>query len=98
MLSKDVRNNNKLVFLQAISLCFLPEEKRDTELLGALEVELPEDGDMAEVITDLMYAFQAFFNQVTESEIDPLEFLAVLTRLLFQDKLALASEKGNDDA
>lgn len=44
--SDDIRQSNKLVFLQAIGSCFAPAEERDPEALGTLT--LPEDGNMTE--------------------------------------------------
>lgn len=92
--SDDIRQSNKLVFLQAVGSCFAPAEERDPEALGTLT--LPEDGNMTEVITDLFYAVQAFFNSATNGSEDPLDFLGILTRLVFQDKL-LKEDNNNDD-
>lgn len=87
---ENERTQNKLIFLTAISDVFRDDEDRELDSVG--RIEMPEDGDLTKVMTDLFYAVQTFFNMTTESEVDPVEFISILTRLIFQDQMA----KNND--
>lgn len=80
---KSEHTQNKLIFMIAISDAFRDDEDRELDNVG--KIEIPEDGDFTKVMTELFYAVQAFYNMTTESEADPLDFLSILTRLVFQD-------------
>lgn len=82
------RINNKMIFFTALSDAFREDENR--ELSAAGTVELEENAN--ENIMDIFYAFLMLFNVLTESNADPLDFLNILTRLLFQDKLTQEKE------
>lgn len=90
-LHKHKRLSNRFVFCVALKDAFREEEER--ELYAAGNVELNE-GSANETIMDMFYAFQVVFNEITDSNVDPLEFLSILTRLLFQDKLG---DTGSED-
>lgn len=82
---ENERTQNKLIFLTAISDAFRDDEERELDNIG--KIEIPEDGNLTKVMTELFYAVQTFYNLTTESEADPLEFLSILTRLVFQDNV-----------
>lgn len=91
---ENERTQNKLIFLTAISDAFRDDEDRELDSIG--RIEMPEDGDFAKVMTDLFYAVQTFFNMMTESEADSVEFISILTRLVFQDQMAKKNDLEGD--
>lgn len=91
---ENERTQNKLIFLTAISDAFRDDENRELDSIG--RIEMPEDGDFAKVMTDLFYAVQTFFNMMTESEADSVEFISILTRLVFQDQMARNNDLEGD--
>lgn len=84
------RMANKIIFLTAISDAFRNEE--DRELNAAGKIDIPEDGNATPILTDLFYAFKIFYTQISGDNVDPIEFIGVLTRLVFQDQLNDNSE------
>lgn len=79
------RMRNKMIFFTAIEDAFRDDEDRELDVLG--KIEIPEDGNFTNIMTDLFYSVQAFFNLKTNQKLDQLEFLSLLTRLVFQDQL-----------
>lgn len=84
------RMANKIIFLTAISDVFRDEEDRELKAVG--KIDIPEDGNATPILTDLFYAFKAFYTQISGDNVDPIEFIGVLTRLIFQDQLNDNSE------
>lgn len=84
------RMANKIIFLTAISDAFRDEEDRELNADG--KIDIPEDGDATPILTDMFYAFKAFYTQMSGDNVDPIEFIGVLTRLVFQDQLNDNSE------
>lgn len=87
------RMANKIIFLTAISDAFRDEEDRELNAVG--KIDIPEDGNATPILTDLFYAFKAFYTHYTQmsgDNVDPIEFIGVLTRLVFQDQLNDNSE------
>lgn len=84
------RMANKIIFLTAISDAFRNEE--DRELNAAEKIDIPEDGNATPILTDLFYAFKVFYTQISRDNVDHIEFIGVLTRLIFQDQLNDNSE------
>ena len=84
------RMANKIIFLTAISDAFRDEEDRELNAVG--KIDIPEDGNATPILTDLFYAFKAFYTQMFGDNVDPIEFIGVLTRLVFQDQLNDNSE------
>lgn len=84
------RMANKIIFLAAISDAFKDEEDRELNAVG--KIDIPEDGNATPILTDLFYAFKAFYTQISGDNVDPIEFIGVLTRLVFQDQLNDNSE------
>lgn len=80
-----MESTNKIIFLAAIADAFRDEEDRELGAFG--KIEIPEDGNMTQILTDLFYAFKLFYNQISGADADPLEFISVLTRLVVQDQL-----------
>lgn len=80
---KDERLQNKLIFYTAIQDAFRDEDDRELNSVG--KIELSEGKECNDEILDLFYAFNAVFNKLTGSECDPLDFINILIRLLFQD-------------
>lgn len=92
------RMANKIIFLTAISDAFRDEE--DRELNAAGKIDIPEDGNATPILTDLFYAFKIFYTQMSGDNVDPIEFIGVLTRLIFQDQLndnSEAEDNSSDD-
>ena len=81
---------NKIIFLTAIADAFRGEEDRDLNAAG--KIDIPEDGNATPILTDLFYAFKAFYTQMSGDNVDPIEFIGVLTRLIFQDQIKDNSE------
>lgn len=77
------RMANKIIFLTAISDAFRDEEDRELNAVG--KIDIPDDGNATPILTDLFYAFKAFYTQISGDNVDPIEFIGVLTRLIFQD-------------
>lgn len=77
-------------FVTAITDCFKDEDNR--ELYNFPQIE-SEDGN--EIVLSMLYAFQLVVDQLGDTHYDPLEFISVLTRLLFQD--AHAEKVGGAD-
>ena len=84
------RMANKIIFLTAISDAFRDEEDRELNVAG--KIDIPEDGNAIPILTDLFYAFKIFYTQMSGDNVDPIEFIGVLTRLVFQDQLNDNSE------
>lgn len=88
-------NNKKeqmtAAFTTALTDVFKNEEDRELYCIPKIEDE-GENGN--EMILAMFYAFQFVFNIYTGQECDPLEFIAILTRLIFQD---LQESITNDD-
>lgn len=80
-----MESTNKIIFLAAIADAFRDEEDRELGAFG--KIEIPEDGNMTQILTDLFYAFKLFYNQISGADADLLEFISVLTRLAVQDQL-----------
>jgi len=80
-----MESTNKIIFLAAIADAFRDEEDRELGAFG--KIEIPEDGNMTQILTDLFYAFKLFYNQISGADADSLEFISVLTRLAVQDQL-----------
>ena len=88
--NKMDRIANKIIFLTAIADAFRGEE--DRELNAAGKIDIPEDGNATPILTDLFYAFKAFYTQMSGDNVDRIEFIGVLTRLIFQDQIKDNSE------
>ena len=84
------RMANKIIFLTVISDAFKDEEDRELNADGKLDI--PEDGNATPILTDMFYAFKAFYTQMSGDNVDSIEFIGVLTRLVFQDQLNDNSE------
>ena len=84
------RMANKIIFLAAISDAFKDEEDRELNAVG--KIDIPEDGNATPILTDLFYAFKAFYTQISGDNVDPIEFIGVLMRLVFQDQIKDNSE------
>ena len=84
------RMANKIIFLTAISDAFRDEEDRELNAVG--KIDIPEDGNATPILTDLFYAFKIFHTQMSGDNVDPIEFIGVLMRLVFQDQLNDNSE------
>ena len=84
------RMANKIIFLTAISDAFRDEEDRELNAVG--KIDIPDDGNATPILTDLFYAFKAFYTQLSEDNVDPIEFIGVLMRLVFQDQIKDNSE------
>ena len=93
---ENERTQNKLIFLTAISDVFRDDEDRELNSVG--KVEMPEDGDLTNVITDLFFAFQTFFNMITNHGADSIEFISILTRLVCQDQLLRKEDSSDEEA
>ena len=92
------RMANKIIFLTAISDAFRDEEDRELNAVG--KIDIPESGDATPILTDLFYAFKAFYTQLSGDNVDPIEFIGVLMRLVFQDQLndnSEAEDNSSDD-
>lgn len=92
------RMANKIIFLTAISDAFRDEEDRELNAVG--KIDIPEDGNAIPILTDLFYAFMVFYTQMSGDNVDPIEFIGVLTRLIFQDQLndnSEAEDNSSDD-
>ena len=76
-------------FVTAITDCFKDEDNR--ELYSFPQIE-SENGN--EIVLSMFYAFQLVVNQLGDTQYDPIEFIGVLTRLLFQE--AKAKKAGGD--
>ena len=77
-------------FVTAIMDCFKDEDER--ELYSFPQIE-SNDGN--EIVMSMFHAFQLAVNQLGETHYDPLEFISVLTRLIFQE--ANAKKAGGED-
>lgn len=89
------RMANKIIFLTAISDAFKDEEDREINAVG--KIDIPEDGNATPILTDLFYAFKAFYTLMSGDNVDSIEFIGVLTRLVFQDQLNDNSEASETD-
>ncbi|WP_337675434.1 hypothetical protein [Huintestinicola sp.] len=92
------RMATKIIFLTAISDAFRDEEDRELNAVG--KIDIPEDGNATPIFTDLFYAFKIFYTQMSGDNVDPIEFIGVLTRLVFQDQLndnSEAEDNSSDD-
>ncbi len=85
-----MNNEMTMQFVVAIRDCFKDEDNR--ELYSFPQIE-SEDGN--EIALSIFHAFQFVVNQLGDTHYDPLEFISVLTRLLFQD--AHAEKVGGAD-
>ena len=79
-------------FVTAIMDCFKDEDNR--ELCSFPQIE-SEDGN--EIVLSMFHAFQFVVNQLGNEKYNPLEFISVLTRLLFQEANAKKAGGNNND-
>ncbi len=71
-----------LMFFTALTDCFKEDEERELDVFGKLDLN-EIDGNT--LILSMFHAFQLVFSRLTSQNPDPLEFLSILTRLVFQE-------------
>lgn len=70
-----------LTFYTALYDCFRDEEQRELDAMPPIDFD--ENANANELILSMFYAMQMFVNNFSGNEYDPLEFISVLTRLIF---------------
>ena len=80
-----MESTNKIIFLAAIADAFRDEEDRELGAFG--KIEIPEDGNMTQILTDLFYAFKLFYNQISGAD-------APQSRLAIPGGLSVADSRG----
>lgn len=73
-----------LMFFTALMDCFKEDEERELDAFGKLDLN-EVDGNT--LILSMFHAFQLVFSRFTSQNPDPLEFISILTRLVFQDNI-----------
>lgn len=84
-----------LSFLSALSYTYATEERREDLMVPSLE--LTED-DLTEDFTAMIWAMYMFYRKMCDDNCDILDFLNVMTRLIFQHSHALENESTSTDA
>ncbi len=93
----DNREQKTLTFLIALSDVY--KEDDDRELNCMSPIELPDNGDMSEDIYCMLKAIHAMLIKITgDNNMDLLDTIATLNRLVFQFKEETASEEESNDS
>lgn len=77
------KNDMKIMFITALMDAFKDEEDRELDSFPEIDIN---NVDCNEMVLAMFYAFQFVFNHFTTKCVDPLEFIEILIRLLFQDQ------------
>lgn len=74
------KENMQIAFFTALTDAFKDEDDRELNCIPKVNTENGND-----LILAMFHAFHLVFNQYTGQKCDPLEFISILTRLLFQE-------------
>ena len=77
------RDEMRATFIVALLDAFADEENRQLGFMPTIDLDKIEATEMT---IEMFYAIFAVFKRLTDSEEDPLGFIGILTRLLFQEK------------
>lgn len=83
------KKNMQIAFITALLDVFRDEDNRELECIPAVDIEHENGNDL---ILAMFYAFQYVCNTYSGQKYDPLEFISVLTRLLFQEQREKSSD------
>lgn len=75
------KKNMQITFIAALTDAFKDEDDRELNCFPKVKTENGND-----LILAMFYAFHLVFNEYTGQKCDPLEFISILTRLLFQEQ------------
>lgn len=88
------KKNMQIAFIIALTDVFKNEDERELDCIPKLEDEGENGNDL---ILAMFYAFQYVCNTYSGQKYDPLEFISVLTRLLFQEQRERFVAKEDED-
>lgn len=71
-------------FHTALLDCFRDEDNRQLDTFASIDIK---SGNCNDMVLCMFRAFKMTVDQITDFDGDPLEFLAMLTRLLFLDNM-----------
>lgn len=89
----DKKDSMTAIFIAALTDVFKDEDERTLPAIGV-------DSDSIngnDLILAMFFAFHYIFNQYTGEQADPLEFISILTRLLFQEQKEILSGTSEED-
>lgn len=93
----DNREQKTLTFLIALSDVYKKDDDRELNCMSP--IELPDNGDMSEDIYCMLKAIHAMLIKITgDNNMDLLDTIATLNRLVFQFKEETASEEESNDS
>lgn len=78
------RDQLKITFSAALTDVFMDEEERSLKFMPKVDLK---NAEANVVFTEMFYAFQMAFNVLTNNHCDPIDFIQMLTRLLFEDQI-----------
>ena len=78
------RDQLRITFFVALTDAFKDEEERSLNFMPKVDLE---NAEANVIFTEMFYAFQATFNNLTNNHCDPIDFIQTLTRLLFKDQI-----------
>lgn len=87
----------QFLFITALTDAFKDED--DRELYAMPKVSL-EDANGNDLVLAMLHAFRFVINTFADQHLDPLEFIGVLTKLLFQkeqEKFASVNEENKNE-
>lgn len=77
------KDNMQIAFITALLDVFRDEDKRELDCMPKVDIEYENGNDL---ILAMFYAVQYVYNIYSGQKDDPLAFISVLTRLLFQER------------
>lgn len=91
----ELQKTNLIVtFYTALLDCFRDEDNRQLDTFASIDIE---SGSCNDMVLCMFNAFKMTVAQITDFDGDPLEFLAMLTRLLFLDNIKEDNEESEAD-
>jgi hypothetical protein len=90
----DRRDEVTVQFMTALNDCFKDEEERQSEAFSPIDLDEINANDL---ILAMFFATMHIVKHLTNLEGDPLDFVNVITHLLFQDEKGKLSEKIEED-
>lgn len=88
------KKNMQIAFITALLDVFRDEDDRELDCIPKLDDEGENGNDL---ILAMFHAFQFVFNEYSGQKCDSLEFISILTRLLFQEQRERFAAEEEDD-
>lgn len=89
------KESMQIAFITALTDAFKDEDDRELNCIPKVQTENGND-----LILAMFYAFHLVFNKYTGQKCDPLDFISILIRLIFQEQrerlLGVSVEEDDD--